>query len=562
MLLHTLELTPEQRTELVRFISSISIFYSLSADILAAIVDKCHVVRFDPEETIFEEGDPGDSFYMIRDGHVKIVRMDEGSELLMAVLDAGEAFGEMALLVGQPRSATGKAMDECELVRLMASDFKKLTLENDELLIQMNRLMAQRVSLLDSKDGRSDETVKAKFRAAPRFEMDPTLLDLLLRLNEAAGGKGQLEHCKETAILGREMSKILCPMVSDEVFYAGYLHEIGKIALASQLIEKQRKGEPLTEEEEAAYQRIWKNAIRILKPDRGLYEAVRFLEYMDRERYDEMPLEAQIVKATHEYLELVSPHYRGMQRDEAMAFIRAGAGHRYNPKVVAALEKIVEKFQNLKVEKQIKFIRQMNIALDVKDNYTLRHSYHVRVMALKIGKNVSLDRRQMDLLHMACDMHDVGKIFVPAEILNAPRKLTPEEFEVMKRHPVYSAEFFEDMPGMRELMSVIRHHHERFDGKGYPDGLKGDEIPLLSRVEVCADVWSALTTPRVYRVGADGRQKAYGPEEALEIMHRMQPGHFDPEIFQVFTNLVRDEKEQVGNEWEDLEMVDVDSPSY
>jgi len=551
--------TAEKGRDLLRFISSIPIFYSLKSEILEAIASKCQVVNYGPDEVIFAEGDPGDSFYMIEEGHVKVVRMDGEAELVMAMLDPGDGFGEMALLVGQPRSATVKAMDDVTLLRLMASDFKKLTLENDELLIQMNRLMAQRVSLLDAGSG---EELKAKFRAAPRFEMDPTLLDLLLRLNDAAGGKGQLEHCKETAILGREMSKSLCPMVSDEVFYAGYLHEIGKIALPSTLVQKQRKGEPLTDEEEAQYQRIWKNAIRILKPDRGLYEAVRFLEYMDRESYEQMPLETQIVKATHEYLELTSPHYRGMPAEEAMGVIRRGAGTRYNPRVVAALEKIVEKFNNLKVEKQIKFIRQMNIALDVKDNYTLRHSYHVRVMALKIGGAVKLDRRQMDLLHMACDMHDVGKIFVPAEILNAPRKLTPEEFDVMKRHPVFSAEFFEDMPGMRELQQIIRHHHERFDGKGYPDGLKGEQIPLLSRVEVVADVWSALTTPRVYRVGADGRQKAYSPEEAVEIMDRMQPGHFDPEIFTVFTDLVRDEKALEGSEWEDAEMVDVESPHY
>lgn len=560
--MQTQELTAEQKADLLRFISSIPIFYSLADPILKAIADKCRVVVAQPEETLFEEGDPGDSFYMIQDGHVKVVRMDGSAEMMMAVLDAGEGFGEMALLVGQPRSATVKAMDECRLVRLMASDFKKLTLENSELLIQMNRLMAQRVSLLDSNSGASDETFKNKFKSAPRFEMDPTLLDLLLRLNEAAGGKGQLEHCKETAILAREMSKILCPMVSDEVFYAGYLHEIGKIALPTSLVQKQRVGEPLTEEEEAAYQRIWKNAIRILKPDRGLFEAVCFLEFMDREHFEETPLETQIVKCTHEYLELTSPHYRKLPPDQAMAAIRQGAGTRYNPKVVAALEKIVEKFNNLKVEKQIKFIRQMNIALDVKDNYTLRHSYHVRVMALKIGDAIALDRRQMDLLHMACDMHDVGKIFVPAEILNAPRKLTPEEFEVMKRHPVYSAEFFEDMPGMRELMQIIKHHHERFDGRGYPDGLKAEQIPLLSRVEVVADVWSALTTPRVYRVGADGRQKAYGPEEALEIMNRMQPGHFDPEIFTVFADLVQTEKALEGSDWEEMELVDVDSPNY
>lgn len=554
------ELTVDGKQDLLHFISSIPIFYSLSQETLESILKKCEVVLARPEEIICREGDPGDSFYMIKEGHVKVVRLEDDAELVMAILDSGEGFGEKALLEGQPRSATVKAIDECTLIRLMASDFKKMTLENSELLVQMNRLASQRVSLLES--GPDDENIKRKFRATPRFEMDPTVLDLLLRLNEAAGGRGQVEHCKETAMLAREMAKILCPMVSDDVFFAGYLHEIGKIALPSQLVEKQRRGEALTEDEQREYDRTWKHTIRILKPDRNLYEAVRFLEFLDRDVFEEMPLEAQIVKVAHEYLEYISPHYRGQTEDIALAQMHAGAGSRYNPRVVAALEKIVEKFKNLKVEKQIKFIRQMNIALDVKDNYTLRHSYHVRVMALKIGERMRLDRRDMDLLHMACDMHDVGKIFVPAEVLNAPRKLTPEEFDVMKRHPVFSAEFFEDIPGMKQLQEIIKHHHERFDGKGYPDGLKGEAIPLLSRVEVCADVWSALTTPRVYRIGTDGRQKAYTSEEAYDIMMKMQPGHFDPDIFKIFEDIIHDEKALADTDWNDLELVDVDSPRY
>ena len=553
-------LTDVGRQELLQFVSSIPIFYSLPPSIIDAIVEKCEVVTVRPEETIFSHGDPGDSFYMIQDGHVKILREDGASELVMAILDAGEGFGEMALLAGQPRSATVRAIDECIMVRLLATDFKKLTLEHQDLLIQMNRLMGQRVSLLEDTSTSASE--KVKFRSAPRFEMDPTLLDLLMRLNEATGVKGQMEHCKETAILAREMSRILCPMVSDEVFFAGYLHEIGKIGLGTDLIQKQRQGQPLSEQERADFSLVYQNALRILKPDRTLYEAVRFIEYLDRDQYEQMPLEAQIVQAAHEYLELVSPHYRDIVRETALEMVREKSGTRYNPRVVAALEKVVDKFSNLKVEKQIKFIRQMNIALDVKDNYTLRHSYHVRVMALKIGSTVSLARRQMDLLRMACDMHDVGKIFVPAEILNAPRKLTPDEFDVMKRHPLYSAEFFEDLPGMEELRDIIMHHHERFDGKGYPHGLKGDQIHLLSRIEVVADVWSALTTPRVYRIGADGKQKAYSSEEALDIMNRMQPGHFDPELFSLFTDIVNDEASLSDVDWNMAAHLDVDSPLY
>jgi HD-GYP domain-containing protein (c-di-GMP phosphodiesterase class II) len=108
----------------------------------------------------------------------------------------------------------------------------------------------------------------------------------------------------------------------------------------------------------------------------------------------------------------------------------------------------------------------------------------------------------------------------------------------MKKHPIWSANFFAEIPGMDYLVDIVRHHHEKIDGSGYPDGLRGENIPKLSRIMTVADVFSALTTPRVYRRDKQGNRKAFQLEEALKTMESMQPGHFDPDVISVFKNIM------------------------
>ncbi|MCA9797227.1 MAG: HD domain-containing protein, partial [Candidatus Eremiobacteraeota bacterium] len=165
-------------------------------------------------------------------------------------------------------------------------------------------------------------------------------------------------------------------------------------------------------------------------------------------------------------------------------------------------------------------------------------SMDVRDMALKISESLGLDREQMEYMRIGSELHDVGKIFIDEAILNAPRKLTDAEFEEMKTHAARSADFFRDLPGMDDLVSIVRAHHEKWNGAGYPDGLSGTNIPLLARIMTVADVWSALTTPRVYRLGADGKAKGFTPQKALSIMEEMADGHFDPDIFPHFQRIV------------------------
>ncbi|WP_245612787.1 HD-GYP domain-containing protein [Kosmotoga pacifica] len=154
-----------------------------------------------------------------------------------------------------------------------------------------------------------------------------------------------------------------------------------------------------------------------------------------------------------------------------------------------------------------------------RDAYTANHSRKVATLATYIGKKCGLKRRDLRVLKNAALLHDIGKISVPESILNKKGKLSDEEFEVIKKHPVISANVIENISQLKELIPVVLYHHERLDGSGYPAGLKNDEIPLLSRILAVADVFDALTSDRAYRSALD-------PEVAIKVMKNMPIDRF------------------------------------
>ncbi len=145
----------------------------------------------------------------------------------------------------------------------------------------------------------------------------------------------------------------------------------------------------------------------------------------------------------------------------------------------------------------------MVTAVDNKDRYTHRHSEDVTEYSLWIAEELGLSEETMRVIRVGGLLHDVGKIGVPDEILRKPGRLTAEEYEVMKRHPEIGALIIGAMPDMKAIVDAVRCHHERWDGKGYPGGLAGEEIPLLGRLLAVADAFSAMTTARPYRKGLD-----------------------------------------------------------
>jgi putative two-component system response regulator len=175
-------------------------------------------------------------------------------------------------------------------------------------------------------------------------------------------------------------------------------------------------------------------------------------------------------------------------------------------------------------------IRALVAAIDAKDPHTASHSERVTALALLLGAAIGLSPDTQSMLEHAGWLHDVGKIGVPESILLKPGPLSAEERAVVRVHPERSAEIVQQVPGLGEVATVVRHHHERLDGAGYPDGIQGDAIPLLSRILAIADVYEALTANRAYRA-------AMSEEEARQVLRTGWGSHFDPALGAVFDSL-------------------------
>jgi PAS domain S-box-containing protein len=150
-------------------------------------------------------------------------------------------------------------------------------------------------------------------------------------------------------------------------------------------------------------------------------------------------------------------------------------------------------------------VRSLVKAVDAKDPYTAGHSERVMQYSLQIGEELGLGPYELRVLQLGTLVHDVGKIGMPDRVLLKPDKLTPEEFEIVKTHPVQGVKILESIHIFQECIPIVRWHHEKLDGSGYPDGLKGDKIPYLVRICCVADMFDAMTSTRSYRAGMDAQ---------------------------------------------------------
>ena len=172
-------------------------------------------------------------------------------------------------------------------------------------------------------------------------------------------------------------------------------------------------------------------------------------------------------------------------------------------------------------------------SIEGKDPYTHGHCERLGEYSARLGEQVNLPEEQLVALRRAGIVHDVGKVAIPDAILLKPGGLTPEEWTIIRQHSVIGERICAPLKSFRLVLPIIRHHHEKLDGSGYPDGLRGDEIPVTARVLQIVDVYDALTTERPYK-------KAFSIAEALETMKQeVSKGWWDPHIFDQFERLVR-----------------------
>jgi HD superfamily phosphodiesterase len=193
----------------------------------------------------------------------------------------------------------------------------------------------------------------------------------------------------------------------------------------------------------------------------------------------------------------------------------------------------------------ISMVRSLVSAVDQKDPYTSGHSVRVGYFATMLAERVGLRGEELQMLQWSALLHDVGKIGIRDEVLNKKGDLTPEEFEHIKEHPVRSHHVVKDVPQLQAAVKGALHHHERWDGSGYPEGLAGEEIPLQARIIQIADVFDALTSDRSYRA-------AYSWQQALDILAREAGTHVDPQLQEKFDGLIRQAMDDDPADWDAL----------
>ncbi len=200
----------------------------------------------------------------------------------------------------------------------------------------------------------------------------------------------------------------------------------------------------------------------------------------------------------------------------------------------------VELIQNLE-KSYYDTISALAQAVEAKDPYTLGHSDRVTQFAIAIGEDMGLKGEDIAVLRYGATLHDVGKIGIDEAVLNKPGKLTVEEFLHMKEHPEIGENIVRGVDFLQKVRPIIRHHQERYDGLGYPDGLKGDEIPLMVAIVAVADVFDALTSDRPYR-------KAKSTAEAVAMIKEESGRQYNPRVVESFLKIFAGEEALVCNQ--------------
>ena len=190
----------------------------------------------------------------------------------------------------------------------------------------------------------------------------------------------------------------------------------------------------------------------------------------------------------------------------------------------------------------LRTIEALSLAIEAKDHSTHDHLKRVQTYAMQIGRDLELDESQLNAIRAASMLHDIGKLAVPEQILSKPGKLTPEEFEKMKIHPVVGAEILDRVRFPYPVVPIVRSHHEKWDGTGYPDALSGEVIPIGARILSVVDCFDALTSERPYR-------RSMSPDEAMAHLRAESGRTFDPRVVQAIELRYR-ELEDAVSRWE------------
>jgi len=169
-------------------------------------------------------------------------------------------------------------------------------------------------------------------------------------------------------------------------------------------------------------------------------------------------------------------------------------------------------------------------AMDLYDHGITEHTLRVTALSIYLAQGMNFSNTELEYIQYGTLLHDIGKLGIPEKIMQKPGKLTPYEFQIVQQHPVYAHEWLIHKSDLQPAKVIPLFHHERWDGSGYPYGLKGNEIPKLARVVAVVDVWDAITSDRPYR-------KAMNEDQAVSLILSKSGTHFDPEVVDTFMQL-------------------------
>jgi HD-GYP domain-containing protein (c-di-GMP phosphodiesterase class II) len=268
--------------------------------------------------------------------------------------------------------------------------------------------------------------------------------------------------------------------------------------------------------------------------------------YPDGLKGDQIPIGAQILRLADTVVALDSkrPQRSAVSRDEIVEIVEASIGREFGPEVArtylslqrggeiaefdaaayrhtirsAAEQTLPDDLSALSSAQLLSIVANL---IDAKDTYTAGHSGRVAVLAVAVADQLGLPEDMKDTLWSGGYLHDLGKLRVPVRILSKPESLTEDEFRLVQRHPTDGAAILEGIPALRHLTTGARYHHERWDGSGYPEGLKGDRIPLIGQIMAVCDAYDAMTSERAYR-------ESRGHEFAAREVARHSGSQFSP----------------------------------
>ena len=224
--------------------------------------------------------------------------------------------------------------------------------------------------------------------------------------------------------------------------------------------------------------------------------------------------------------------------DQAILLIESGIKSVSQMREIKKINNQLSK-TNAKLEKAyLENIQTLRYTVEAKDSYTKGHSDRVSAYAVLLGKKIGLSKEDLKTLKIGGLFHDIGKIGIPDSILQKGNRLTDEEYEEIKKHTSIGVHILSNISDFKDVLPIIKYHHERFDGTGYPNGLSGEKIPYLARIVSIADCFDAMTSRRIY-------QNSLAIESVIYEFDRCKGTQFDPELTDIFIDILKNDYSQI-----------------